>query len=36
MLKTYDLLVLKKEEGGHYAVRLKLKNDLETRDMRGQ
>ncbi|PKO71570.1 MAG: hypothetical protein CVU20_06355 [Betaproteobacteria bacterium HGW-Betaproteobacteria-14] len=28
MLKTYDLLVLKKEEGGHYTVGLNTKNDL--------
>lgn len=36
MLKTYDLLALKKEEGGHYTVGLNIKGDLETRDVLGQ
>lgn len=30
MLKTYDLLVLKKAEGGHYTVGLTTKNDAEV------
>jgi hypothetical protein len=30
MLKTYDLLILKKEEGGHYTVALNSKNEAEA------
>ena len=35
MLKTYDLLVLKKEPGGHYTVGLNSKSEIDVNNDKG-